>query len=183
MVFNTYHHIRTCLDIKIQIDEKKFQKNFSLPISLKAILKRSLRTRFSAKKTLFRFLSKFRFNLEISSNRGGWGSNLTPTVRATLKRSQRSWFSAKKHFFVFYRNFEFNLEISSNHDSWLKKHLKVDRGIRFYDILTKIHQKNRLFQISPNKRLFGIGFLIHILKTFDSSKVLAANPSLLVCNV
>ena len=95
MVFNTYHHTRTCLDKKIEIDEKKFQKKFSLPISLRATLKRSLRTRFSAKKTLFRFLSKFRFNLEISSNR----------------------------------------------DSWLKKHLKVDRGTRSYDILTKINQK------------------------------------------
>ena len=60
MVFNTYHHTRTCLDEKIEIDEKKF-KFFSLPISLRVTLKLSLRSRFLAKKTLFRFLSKFKF--------------------------------------------------------------------------------------------------------------------------
>ena len=37
MVFNTYHHTRTFLDEKIEIDEKKFQ-NFFLPISLKGLL-------------------------------------------------------------------------------------------------------------------------------------------------
>ena len=67
MVFNTYHHTRTCLDKKIEIDEKKFQKKFSLPISLRATLKRSLRTRFSAKKHFFVFYRNFGFNLEISS--------------------------------------------------------------------------------------------------------------------
>ena len=62
MVFNTYHYTRTCLDKKIDNEEKNFKIIFSLPISLRATLKRSLRTRFSAKKkTLFRFLSKFRF--------------------------------------------------------------------------------------------------------------------------
>ena len=60
MVFNTYHHTRTCLDKKIEIDEKNFQKKFSLPISLRATLKRSLRTRFSAKKHFFVFFSKYR---------------------------------------------------------------------------------------------------------------------------
>ena len=35
MVFNTYHHTRTCLDKKIGNDEKKVFKFFSLPISLK----------------------------------------------------------------------------------------------------------------------------------------------------
>ena len=67
MVFNTYHHTRTCLDKKIEIDEKNFKKFFSLPISLRATLKRSLRTRFWAKKQFFVFYRNFGFNLEISS--------------------------------------------------------------------------------------------------------------------
>ena len=29
MVFNTYHHTRTCLDEKIEIDEKNFKKKIS----------------------------------------------------------------------------------------------------------------------------------------------------------
>ena len=68
MVFNTYHHNRTCLDEKIEIDEKKFQENFSLPISLRVTLKLSLRSRFSAKKHFFVFCRKFGFNLEKLSN-------------------------------------------------------------------------------------------------------------------
>ena len=68
MVFNTYHHTRTCLDEKIEIDEKKFQKIFSLPISLRVTLKLSLRSRFSAKKHFFVFCRNFGFNLEKSSN-------------------------------------------------------------------------------------------------------------------
>ena len=64
MVFNTYYHTRTCLDEKIEIDEKKFQKIFSLPISLRATLKLSLRSRFSAKKHFFVFCRKFGFNVE-----------------------------------------------------------------------------------------------------------------------
>ena len=68
MVFNTYHHTRTCLDEKIEIDEKKFQKIFSLPISLRVTLKISLRSRFSAKKHFFVFCRKFGFNLEKLSN-------------------------------------------------------------------------------------------------------------------
>ena len=68
MVFNTYHHTRTCLDEKIEIDEKKFQKFFSLPISLRVTLKLSLRSRFSAKKHFFVFCRNFGFNLEISSH-------------------------------------------------------------------------------------------------------------------
>ena len=53
MVFNTYHHTRTCLDEKIEIDEKNLKIIFSLPISLWATLKRSLRSGFSAKKDNF----------------------------------------------------------------------------------------------------------------------------------
>jgi hypothetical protein len=68
MVFNTYHHTRTCLDEKIEIDEKKFQKIFSLPISLRVTLKLSLRSRFSANKHFFVFCRKFGFNLEKLSN-------------------------------------------------------------------------------------------------------------------
>ena len=59
MVFNTYHYTRTCIDEKIEIVEKNFKIIFSLPISLRATLKRSLRTCFSAKKTFSFFLSKF----------------------------------------------------------------------------------------------------------------------------
>ena len=47
--------------------KKISKKNFSLPISLRATLKRSLRTRFSAKKHFLVFYQNFRFNLEISS--------------------------------------------------------------------------------------------------------------------
>ena len=68
MVFNTYHHTRTCLDEKIEIDEKKFQNFFSFPISLRVTLKLSLRSRFSAKKHFFIFCRKFSFNLEKLSN-------------------------------------------------------------------------------------------------------------------
>ena len=68
MVFNTYHHNRTCLDEKIEIDEKKFQNVFSLPFSLRVTLKLSLRSRFSAKKHFFVSCRKFDFNLEKLSN-------------------------------------------------------------------------------------------------------------------
>ena len=68
MVFNTYHHTRTCLDQKTEIDEKNFQKFFSLPISLRVTLKLSLRSCFSAKKHFFVCCRKFGFNLEKSSN-------------------------------------------------------------------------------------------------------------------
>ena len=68
MVFNTYHHTRTCLDEKIEIDEKKFQNFFSLPISLRVTLKLSLRSRFSAKKHFFVFCQNFGFNRKKSSN-------------------------------------------------------------------------------------------------------------------
>ena len=68
MVFNTYHHTRTCLDEKIEIYEKKIQKIFPLPISLRVTLKLSLRSRFSAKKHFFDFCRKFGSNLEKSSN-------------------------------------------------------------------------------------------------------------------
>ena len=33
MVFNNYHHTRTCLNKNIEIDKKYFQISFSLPIS------------------------------------------------------------------------------------------------------------------------------------------------------
>ena len=68
MLFNTYHYTRTCLDEKIEIDEKKFQKIFSLPISLRVTLKLSLRSRFSAKKHFFVFCRNFGFNLKKLSN-------------------------------------------------------------------------------------------------------------------
>ena len=44
MVFNTYHYTRTCLDKKIEIVEKKIKIIFSLQISLRVTLKRSLRS-------------------------------------------------------------------------------------------------------------------------------------------
>ena len=53
MVFNSYHHTRTRLDKKIEIVEKKFKIIFSLPFSLSATLKRSLRSWFSEKNTIF----------------------------------------------------------------------------------------------------------------------------------
>ena len=68
MVFNTYHYTRTRLDEKIEVDEKKVFKFFSLPISLRVTLKLSLRSRFSAEKHLFVFCQKFGFNLEKLSN-------------------------------------------------------------------------------------------------------------------
>ena len=67
MVFNVYHHTRTCIDEKIEIDEKNFKIIFSLPISLRFTLKRSLRTRFLAKKHFFVFYRNISSNLEISS--------------------------------------------------------------------------------------------------------------------
>ena len=64
MVFNTYHHTSTCLDEKIEIDEKNFQKFFPLPISLRVTLKLSL----LSKKHFFVFCRKFSFKCEKSSN-------------------------------------------------------------------------------------------------------------------
>ena len=66
---------------------------------------------------------------------------LTNFLKRYFKAFPEKLFFSKKHIFVFYRNFEFNLEISSDHYSWLKEYLKVDPKTRFYDILTKIHQK------------------------------------------
>ena len=54
MVFNTYHHTRTCLDEKIEIDEKNFKFFF--------------RYQFQQKKHFFVFCQKFGFNLEKLSN-------------------------------------------------------------------------------------------------------------------
>ena len=68
MVFNTYHHTRTCLDKKIEIDEKKFKIIFSLPISLKTTLNLSLRKFFSA----IVFYRNSEFNIEISSKHFSW---------------------------------------------------------------------------------------------------------------
>ena len=48
--------------------KKNFRKIFSLPISLRATLKLSLRSRFSGKKHFFVFCRKFGFNHEKSSN-------------------------------------------------------------------------------------------------------------------
>ena len=67
MVFNTYHHTRTCLDEKLKF-MKKNSKFCSLPISLRVTLKLSLRSRFSAKKYFFVFCRKFGFNVEKVSN-------------------------------------------------------------------------------------------------------------------
>ena len=67
MVFNTYHHTRTCLDKKIEIDEKKFQKNFFLTNFLKGYFKALPENTFFSKKLFFVFYRNFGFNLEISS--------------------------------------------------------------------------------------------------------------------
>ena len=63
MVPNTYHHSKSCLDKKIEIDKKTFKITFSLSISLRATLKLCLRKCFSAK-NIYR---NFGFNMEISS--------------------------------------------------------------------------------------------------------------------
>ena len=62
MVFNTCHHTRTCLDEKIEIDEKKVSKNFFLTNFLKGYFKVFSEKAFFSKKTLVRFLSKIRFS-------------------------------------------------------------------------------------------------------------------------
>ena len=53
---------------KSKLMKKKFQKFFSLPISLRVTLKLSLRSRFSAKNHFFVFCRKFGFNFEKLSN-------------------------------------------------------------------------------------------------------------------
>ena len=58
MVFNIYHHTRTCLDTKIEIDEKKFQNYFFITNFLMGYFKALLENLFSATKNLFRFLIK-----------------------------------------------------------------------------------------------------------------------------
>ena len=67
MVFNTYHHTRTCLDEKIKIDEKNF-KFFFLTNFLKGYFKAFPEKPFSAKKYFFVFCQKFCFNLEKLTN-------------------------------------------------------------------------------------------------------------------
>ena len=67
MVFNTYHHARTCLDKKIEIDEKKFQRKFFLTNFLKGYFKALPENTFFSKKHFFVFYRNFGFNLEISS--------------------------------------------------------------------------------------------------------------------
>ena len=65
MVFNTYHHTRTCLDDKIEIDEKKqFQFFCFLTNFLKGYFKAFPEKPFSAKKHFFVFCRKFGFNFE-----------------------------------------------------------------------------------------------------------------------
>ena len=59
MVFNTYHDTRTCLDKKIEIDEKNFQNYFFLTNFLKGYFKVLPEKLIFSKKTLFRFSSKF----------------------------------------------------------------------------------------------------------------------------
>ena len=61
MVFNTDHHTRTCLDKKIEIDEKKFQNYFFLTNFHKGYFKALPENTFFSKKTFFRFLSKYQF--------------------------------------------------------------------------------------------------------------------------
>ena len=67
MVFNTYHHTRTCLDEKIEIDEKNFNF-FFLTNFLKGYFKAFPEKPFFSKKHFFVFCRNFGFNLEISSN-------------------------------------------------------------------------------------------------------------------
>ena len=57
MVFNAYHRTRTCLDEKIEIDEKIF-KSFLLTDFRKDHFKALPEKPFSSKKTSFRFLLK-----------------------------------------------------------------------------------------------------------------------------
>ena len=68
MVFNTYHHTRTCLDEKIEIDEKKRFKNFFLTNFLKGYFKVFPEKLFFSKKHFFVFCRKFGRKLEILSN-------------------------------------------------------------------------------------------------------------------
>ena len=68
MVSNTYHHTKTCLDEKIEIDKKNFKIVVSLPISLRATLKGSLRSCFWAKNHFFVLCRKIVFNLKILQN-------------------------------------------------------------------------------------------------------------------
>ena len=67
MVFNTHDHTRTCLDEKIEIDEKKF-KIFFLTNFLKGYFKAFPEKQFFSKKHFFVFCRKFGFNFEKSSN-------------------------------------------------------------------------------------------------------------------
>ena len=67
MLFNTYHYTRTCLDEKIEIDEKNF-KFFFLTNFLKGYFKAFSEKPFFSKKHFFVFCRNFGFNLEISSN-------------------------------------------------------------------------------------------------------------------
>ena len=68
MVYNTYHHAKSCLDEKIEIDKKNPKIIFSLPISLRITLKLSLRKFFSS----IVFYRKSAFNIEISSKQFSW---------------------------------------------------------------------------------------------------------------
>ena len=67
MVFNTCHHTRTCLDEKIEIDEKKFNF-FFLTNFLKGYFKAFPEKPFFSKKYFFVFCQKFGSNLEKLSN-------------------------------------------------------------------------------------------------------------------
>ena len=52
MVFNNYHHTRTCVDEKIEIDEKKIQ-DFFLTDFLKGYFKALPEKPFFSKKNIF----------------------------------------------------------------------------------------------------------------------------------
>ena len=104
MVFNTYHHTRTCLDKKIEIDEKIFKIIFSLPISLRATLKRSLRSWFSAKNTFSFFIEISVLILKYHQTMGffffhfsTFVVNKTTSRQSISKTSQHHDFFSKKH--------------------------------------------------------------------------------------
>ena len=114
MVFHIYHHIRTCLDEKIEIGEKKFSKIFSLPISLRVTLKLSLRSPFSAKKHFFVFYQSFARNIEKSSN---WYSPLKKQVKVEPETRSYDFLTKTREkisMLVNIRELEVTLEIRMN---------------------------------------------------------------------
>jgi len=68
MVYNTYHHAKSCLDEKIEIDKKKSQNYFFLTNFLKNNFKTFLEKVFFINS----FYRKSAFNIEISSKQFSW---------------------------------------------------------------------------------------------------------------